>query len=136
MNFEYIQSTWLALHQEAQIKSPQTETEYLALLEVMDNLTSQYALDNPIWGGLIRLIASYLLEYENQFDSWAKTPPTSRDVLSSLMRNRQISQRQLEQAGVAAQSTLSQILSGKRGISKRVAKKLGAYFGVSPVVFL
>jgi HTH-type transcriptional regulator / antitoxin HigA len=136
MNLEYIQTSWLALQQEAQIKPVQNETEYLALLEVMDNLTSRYALDDPIWGGLMRLIAGYLLEYENQFDPWASVAPACRDVVSSLMRERQVSQRQLEQAGVVAQSTLSQILSGKRGISKRVAQKLGRYFGVSAVVFL
>jgi plasmid maintenance system antidote protein VapI len=45
-------------------------------------------------------------------------------------------QVQLEKAGVVAQSTLSQILAGKRGISKGVAKKLGVFFGVSSVVFL
>jgi plasmid maintenance system antidote protein VapI len=39
-------------------------------------------------------------------------------------------------AGVVAQSTLSQILAGKRGVSKGTAKKLGAFFGVSSAVFL
>jgi plasmid maintenance system antidote protein VapI len=43
---------------------------------------------------------------------------------------------QLERAGVVAQSTLSQILAGKRGASKGTAKKLGAFFGVSSAVFL
>jgi plasmid maintenance system antidote protein VapI len=42
----------------------------------------------------------------------------------------------LERAGVVAQSTLSQILAGKRGVSKGTAKKLGAFFGVSSTVFL
>jgi plasmid maintenance system antidote protein VapI len=42
----------------------------------------------------------------------------------------------LERAGVVAQSTLSQILAGKRGVSEGTAKKLGAFFGVSSTVFL
>jgi plasmid maintenance system antidote protein VapI len=37
---------------------------------------------------------------------------------------------------LVAQSTLSQILAGKRGISKATAKKLGVFFGISSVVFL
>jgi plasmid maintenance system antidote protein VapI len=45
-------------------------------------------------------------------------------------------QAQLERVGVVAQSTLSQILVGKRGASKGTAKKLGAFFGVSNAVFL
>jgi antitoxin component HigA of HigAB toxin-antitoxin module len=56
--------------------------------------------------------------------------------LTSLMRDCGTTQVQLEKAGVVAQSTLSQILAGKRGISKATAKKLGAFFGVSSVVFL
>jgi hypothetical protein len=42
----------------------------------------------------------------------------------------------LERVGVVAQSTLSQILAGKRGVSKGTAKKLGAFFGASSAVFL
>ena len=72
----------------------------------------------------------------NANDPWAFIPSTSRDALASLMRDRGTTQVQFEKAGVVAQSTLSQIFAGKRGISKATAKKLGAFFGISSVVFL
>jgi antitoxin component HigA of HigAB toxin-antitoxin module len=82
------------------------------------------------------LIANYMLEWENEFDPWAKQTPTPRDVLASLMQDRQLTQVQLEQAGVIAQSTLSQVLNGQRGISKQAAKQLASFFDVPIKIFL
>ena len=44
--------------------------------------------------------------------------------------------RQADLAGIASQGTISDILSGRRGISKALAKKLAAPFHVSAVAFL
>lgn len=99
-------------------------------------LTSKYRTDDPVWSPLIDLIGRYMLEWENANDPWARAQATPRDVLASLMRDRSVNQVDLETAGVVAQSTLSQILSGKRGISKGVAKKLGEFFGVPVSAFL
>jgi HTH-type transcriptional regulator / antitoxin HigA len=136
VNLEQAQNAWVAFQNQAHVKRPSTEAEYLVLHALMDDLTSRYAMDDTVFGPLIDLIARYMLEWENTNDPWASTPSTPRDALSSLMRDRGVSQVQLEKAGVVAQSTLSQILAGKRGISKATAKRLGAFFGVSSAVFV
>lgn len=77
-----------------------------------------------------------MLEWENANDPWARAHATPRDAPASLMRDRSVNQVDLETAGFVAQSTLSQILGGKRGISKGVAKKLSEFFGVPVSAFL
>jgi HTH-type transcriptional regulator / antitoxin HigA len=135
-NLEQAQNAWVSFQNQAHIKRPETESEYLELHALLENLTNRYAMDDPTFEPLIDLIARYMLEWENANDPWASTPSTPRDALASLMRDRGTTQVQLEKAGVVAQSTLSQILAGKRGISKATTKKLGAFFRVSSVVFL
>jgi HTH-type transcriptional regulator / antitoxin HigA len=136
VNLEQTQNAWLAFQNHAHIKRPGTEGEYLELHALLDDLTNRYAMDDATFGPLIDLISRYMLEWENTNDPWAQTPSTPRDALASLMRDRGTTQYQLEKDGVIAQSTLSQVLSGKRQISKGAAKKLAAFFGVSHVVFL
>ena len=134
--FQQTQNAWAAFQNHAHIKRPTNETEYLELHALLDHLTNLYAMDDATFGPLIDLIAGYMHEWETTNDPWAQTPSAPRDVLASLMRDRGVTQYQLEKAGVVAQSTLSQILSGKRGISKATAKKLSAFFGVSSAAFL
>jgi HTH-type transcriptional regulator/antitoxin HigA len=113
-----------------------SELAYLEFHAFMDELTSKYRMDDPVWSPLIDLVGRYMLEWENANDPWARVEATPRDVLASLMRDRGVNQVDLETAGVVAQSTLSQVLNGKRGISKSVAKKLSAFFGVPVSAFV
>ena len=46
------------------------------------------------------------------------------------------SQMELARAAGLARSVISEILSGREGVSVSAAKKLGAYFGVPPTLFL
>ena len=134
-NLEQTQNA-LAFQHHAHIKRPSSESDYLELHTLLENLTNRYAMDDANFGPLIDLIAKYMLEWDNANDPWAQTQSTPRDVLASLMRDRGTSQSELEKAGVVAQSTLSQILASKRGISKGTAKKLAMFFAVSSSVFL
>ena len=56
------------------------------------------------------------------------------EVLRYLMDEHGLSQSDF--SGIASQGTISDILSGRRGISKALAKKMAARFQVSAVVFL
>ena len=136
MNTEQTQQAWAQFQTNAQIKRPHTEKDYLELHALMDALTSKYCMDDPVWSPLIDLVGRYMLEWENANDPWARAQATSRDVLAGLMRDRNVNQVDLEMAEVVAQSTMSQMLSGRRSISKGVAKKLSAFFGVPVSAFL
>ncbi len=102
INLEQAQNAWVSFQHHAHIKRPETESEYLELHALLENLTNRYAMDDPTFEPLIDLIARYMLEWENANDPWASTPSTPRDALASLMRDRGTTQVQLEKAGVVA----------------------------------
>jgi HTH-type transcriptional regulator / antitoxin HigA len=56
--------------------------------------------------------------------------------LRHLMQQHQLSQSDLANLGIASQSLLSNVLSGRRSISKRLAQALAAHFGVGVESFL
>ena len=114
---------------------PQTEQEYVELLEVLDTLTERYDCNEAPYASLFDLLAGYARQWEEANE--APVPDVApHEMLAFYMEQQGVSQYQLEQEGVADQSTLSKILRAKRGISKELAKKLGRRFKVNPVVFL
>jgi antitoxin component HigA of HigAB toxin-antitoxin module len=112
------------------------EAEYHAMLEFMRDLMRHYDVVHQPHKGLWDLAAQYVQQWEQANDPWLQQPATGRDALAFLLRDRGVTQYQLAQAGIAHQSTLSSILSGKRGISLGVAKKLSGFFGVPLELFL
>ena len=119
------------------IKPPKSEADYERLLAFLNDLTDSYNCNQEPYASLFDLIAGYMHEWELDNEPEQKLDhlkPNER--LAFLMQRRGVSQYALDKAGVAHQSTLSQILAGERGISKEVAKRLAAYFGVSIEVFL
>ena len=58
------------------------------------------------------------------------------DMLRHLIEARDITQLQLSADTGIAESTVSSILSGKRGMSRRHIEALAVYFKVSPAVFI
>ena len=81
--------------------------------------------------GLVEALGEMIHAYEKRQASLPDAEP--REVLRYLMDERHLSQSQL--SDLASQGTISDILSGKRDISKALAKKLAARFQVSPATF-
>ena len=60
---------------------------------------------------------------------------TDGNMLEFLMDIRDINQTQLSHDTSIATSTVSEVLSGKRKLTRKQIEKLSAYFKVSPAVF-
>jgi antitoxin component HigA of HigAB toxin-antitoxin module len=114
----------------------ENEVEYHAMTTFMRDLMQQYDISSQPYKSLWDLAAKYVQQWEQANDPWLQQPATGRDALAFLLRDRGVSQYQLYKAGVAHQSTLSSILSGKRSISLGVAKKLATFFAVPLELFL
>jgi HTH-type transcriptional regulator / antitoxin HigA len=56
-------------------------------------------------------------------------------MLADIMDSREITQTQLAKEVGIATSTVSEVLSGKRKLTRKQIEKLAAYFKVSPAVF-
>ena len=82
--------------------------------------------------GLVETLGEMIHAYEKRRPPMPDAEP--REVLRYLMDERGL--RQSDLAGIATQGTISDILSGRRGISNALAKKMAAKFQVSVAVFL
>ena len=61
---------------------------------------------------------------------------TPREMLKHLIESRGLTQSALAENAGVSKSTISEILSGKDRLSKRIAFKLADFFSVSPALFL
>ena len=71
---------------------------------------------------------------EENFSPGSESSPLS--MLEFLMEARGLIQADLVKAGVGSSGVVSEILNGKRGISKEQAKTLAALFNISPSLFI
>jgi HTH-type transcriptional regulator/antitoxin HigA len=62
--------------------------------------------------------------------------PTDADMLAYLLDLKDLRQAQLAAKTGIATSTISEVLSGKRLLTRGQIEKLSAFFGVEPAVFL
>lgn len=82
--------------------------------------------------GLVEALGEMIHAYEKRQVPMQDADP--REVLRYLMDEHEL--RQSDLSDIVTQGTVSDILSGRREISKALAKKLAARFKVSAAVFL
>lgn len=132
-----VAEAWNTFYAAAPLQPPVTEAEYLELKALADYLLDHHNVESGPHAALFELVLDYLDKWE-----WANEPElknlqtTPKETLSYLMQERGVTQYRLAKDGVVSQGTLNAILKGRRGISKAVAKKLAAYFGVSVELFI
>ena len=90
------------------------------------------AIQTHALAGLVEALGEMIHAYEKRQATVPDVAP--REVLRYLLAEHGIKQTDL--ADIASQGTISDILSGRRGISKALAKRLAARFHVSAAVFL
>jgi HTH-type transcriptional regulator/antitoxin HigA len=115
-------------------KAIETEAEYERLLDEVNRLMSKGEDDlTPEEDTLLELLFTLIEKFEEgRFELNASTP---RGILLELMEARQVKPRDLWPV-LGSKGATSEVLSGKRGISKAQAKALGEFFHVSPELFL
>jgi HTH-type transcriptional regulator / antitoxin HigA len=82
---------------------------------------------------LLKLLAVLIEDYEQKRYSMGDASP--RDTLRELMREREMQPKDLWSV-LGSKGITSEVLNGKRGISKEMARKLGETFHVSPAIFI
>lgn len=117
---------------EVQPKVIETEEEnerYLAEVEKLMALGEELS---PEQEQLLRLLVTLIEEFEDQHYQLKRTTPL--EILNELMRDRGLRQKDLVPV-FSSQGIASEVLNGKRSISKSQAKALGDFFHVSPTLF-
>jgi len=86
---------------------------------------------HPLYS-MFELVLDLIERWEETHVKIAPAPP--REVLRHLLEANNLKQKDL--AGIASQTLVSDILAGRREISKRVAKLLAARFNVDVSAFI
>lgn len=109
------------------------KSQYDAAVEHLNRLLDAGGADqaNPL-AGLVEALGELIHAYEKRQAPMPDAQP--REVLRYLLQEHGLKQTDL--ADVASQGTISDILSGRRAVSKALAKRFAERFHVSAAVFL
>ena len=88
---------------------------------------------SPAETSLLKLLAVLIEDYEQKRYSLGDASPL--DTLKELMRAREMQAKDLWSV-FGSKGITSEVLNGKRGISREMAKKLAETFHVSPAAFV
>ncbi|MTW22699.1 helix-turn-helix domain-containing protein [Allochromatium palmeri] len=124
---------WIPFKDVVGVTSIHSEEDYIQARATIEVLLDEIG-DNehhPL-ADVLDYLADQVAAYEDVHTLIQESEP--KEVLRFLMDQHGLKQEDL--ADCAPQSRISDILSGRRGISKEIAKKLAKRFNVSASVFL
>ena len=128
-----VTSHYKALARLVPLKAITSESDYRKAVDSLELLLDAGgASEKHPLAGLVEALGEVIESYESRSHRMPAGSP--RDALAFLMLQHGLKQADL--SSLARQGAISEILSGKRGISKRLAVRLAARFGVSPAVFI
>ena len=112
----------------------QTEEENERLLSEIEKLmTKGESRLTPEEDALLELLTRLVESYESQAYPQERASP--QELIAFLLEQRGLTQSALWPV-LGSKGRVSEILSGTRGVSKEQAKKLGAFFRISPAAFI
>jgi len=124
--------TYSNLLAEIAPKAIESEEEYDRLLAVAERLTFAKNL-TPEERALYKLLVTLIEVYETENYPMDKSEP--HEILQHIMESS--GTRQADLVGIIGSSgVVSEVVNGKRAISKAQAKALGDYFKISPSLFI
>lgn len=133
LDIDAVTSHYRALAKLVPLKAITRESDYRKAVTALEALLDAGGADerHPL-AGLVEALGEVIESYEARAH---KLPPSKpNEALAFLMEQHGL--KQLDLADLATQSTISAVLAGKRAISKQLATKLAARFGVSTAVFV
>ncbi len=110
----------------------ETEKENRLALKVVARLMANEKR-SPEEQALLALLAELIDQFESR--TYPALAPEPRAALRYLMEENRLKPADLAEI-MGGRSRVSDVLSGKRDISKEQAKRLGEYFRVSPALFI
>jgi len=125
--------SYLDLIMRHPLVSIKTDAQLAVSLRVVDDLLGKGPLDKGE-EQYLDVLSDLVAMYEDRHH--AIPPASDADLLRHLIEARGVTQSDVAVEAGMARSTVSQILSGKRPISKSHIGKLATYFCVPPEVFV
>jgi HTH-type transcriptional regulator / antitoxin HigA len=117
---------------EVQPKAIETEAENELYLAEVTKLMRLGETLSPAQERLLKLLVNLIESFEDRHYQLKRANPL--EILTELMSQRGLKQKDLVSV-FGSQGIASEVLNGKREISKAMAKALGEFFNVSPALF-
>ena len=119
---------------EYQPRAIDSESEYERMLEGIDRLMELGENLTPEEVSLLETLAILVEAYEEA--EFPLEPSSPQEILLHLMEARELKQVDLVDVMGGSKGIVSEVVNGKREISKSQAKALGEFFNVSPALFI
>jgi HTH-type transcriptional regulator/antitoxin HigA len=112
-----------------------SQREHRRTLQQVEQLIRRYGPHPPrAEGELIAVLSTLIESYE--VDQFPRRKPSPAEALAHLIDAKQVTKAEVAQATGIPRSTITNVLSGRRQISKDNISRLARYFCVDPGVFL
>jgi HTH-type transcriptional regulator/antitoxin HigA len=125
-------SNYLNLVRAFPLRALRSDDELDHAIAIIDALLARDDLDAGE-EDYLDILGDLVHRYEAEHDPIA--PLTDADMVRFLLESNDLTQTDLAERSKIAESTLSEILAGKRKLSRRHIAALSRIFGVSPAVF-
>jgi HTH-type transcriptional regulator/antitoxin HigA len=125
---------YLKLVKRFPIRPLQSKEEYLAAGEILDELIGREDLTDG-QRDYIAALVRFVEEYDKNHARKEMEKRTPLEILKHLMEENELSTTDLGHV-LGSRGLASEVLNGKRGLSKMLMAKLGDYFGVDAALFL
>ncbi|MBY0526361.1 MAG: helix-turn-helix domain-containing protein [Gemmataceae bacterium] len=126
------QSKYLALIRRFPLRPIRSDKELDSAVETIHSLIDRDSLD-PAEEDYLEVLGDLVQRYEAEEHPMA--PVSDADLLAHLIEAKQVTQTQVATTTGIAESTISEVLSGKRGLSRRHIGALASFFHISPAAF-
>ena len=111
------------------------DREHRRALKHVEELISEHGPTPPrAEGELIAVLSTLIESYEVQASPRRK--PTPAETLEHLIESKEVTRAEVARATGIPRSTITNVLSGRRQISKENVTRLASYFHVDPSVLL
>jgi HTH-type transcriptional regulator/antitoxin HigA len=131
--FPDLAQTWAALQNQLPITPIRSDEDYQQMVRLANSLADHLKGNNedPL-SSLFAIVKDLIESWEAHSVTFPKAEP--REVLRHLLETHGLKQKDL--IGIASPTVVSDILAGRRAISKKVAKALAARFHTDVSAFL
>lgn len=126
---------WSTFQADVGLRPIRNEADYERISKLADALADEVGDDesHPLYS-MFDLSMELIAHWEEEHVVIPEAEP--REVLRYLLDEHNLKQKDLEGEGIASQSLISDVLAGRRTISKRLAKSLAERFHVEVSAFL
>ncbi|KND54307.1 putative HTH-type transcriptional regulator,YgjM-like protein [Candidatus Paraburkholderia kirkii] len=124
--------TWSTLQDQIFLRSIRNDDDYRRMIALADELADQLEGEEGSLADLFSVVTDLIEVWESHHPDLPKTEP--KDVLRYLLDAHDLKQKDL--TDIASLTMISDILAGRRAISKSVAKALAERFGTDVSAFM